>query len=301
MATVWGSFRRWGVDNLKQHLPEILLEASRLLTLPDGSNRNIISLLDTADIAQRSGRTRKEIDILALEQSIVPERYIRNMDALSMKDQITLLQSRVCIVGLGGLGGSVVETLARIGIGAMTVIDGDIFDESNLNRQVLSSEHNLSQTKTAAALEKILTVNSSILIQDHTEKMDEENAVHLLEHADIAVDCLDNIQARFILEKAAKKAGIPMVSAAVAGFSGQITAIFPEDRGLELVYGPEQSLSATRGAETTLGNLAFTVSLVASLECAEVVKILLNKNSDLRNQLLIVDLKEPTFEKIRLL
>ena len=301
MATVWGSFRRWGVDNLKQHLPEILLEASRLLTLPDGSNRNIISLLDTADIAQRSGRTRKDIDILALEQSIVPERYIRNMDALSMKDQITLLQSRVCIVGLGGLGGSVVETLARIGIGAMTVIDGDIFDESNLNRQVLSSEHNLSQTKTAAALEKILTVNSSILIQDYSEKMDEENAVHLLEHADIAVDCLDNIQARFILEKAAKKAGIPMVSAAVAGFSGQITAIFPEDRGLELVYGPEQSLSATRGAETTLGNLAFTVSLVASLECAEVVKILLNKDSDLRNQLLIVDLKEPTFERIRLL
>jgi len=289
------------VDNLKQHLPEILLEASRLLTLPDGSNRNIISLLDTADISQRSGRTRKEIDILALEQSIVPERYIRNMDALSMKDQITLLQSRVCIVGLGGLGGSVVETLARIGIGAMTVIDGDIFDESNLNRQVLSSEHNLSQTKTAAALEKILTVNSSILIQDYSEKMDEENAVHLLEHADIAVDCLDNIQARFILEKAAKKAGIPMVSAAVAGFSGQITAIFPEDRGLELVYGPEQSLSATRGAETTLGNLAFTVSLVASLECAEVVKILLNKDSDLRNQLLIVDLKEPTFERIRLL
>lgn len=288
------------MDSLKQHLTEILLEASRLLTLPDGSNRNIISLPDTADIAQRSGRTRKEIDILALEQSIVPERYIRNMDALSMKDQITLLRSRVCIVGLGGLGGSVVETLARIGVGAMTVIDGDMFEESNLNRQVLSSEHNLSQTKTAAALEKILTVNSSILIQDHTEKMDQENAVHLLEHTDIAVDCLDNIQARFVLEKAAKKAGIPMVSAAVAGFSGQITAIFPEDRGLELVYGPEQSLSATRGAETTLGNLAFTVSLVASLECAEVVKILLNKNSDLRNQLLIVDLKEPTFERIRL-
>jgi molybdopterin/thiamine biosynthesis adenylyltransferase len=288
------------VDSLKQHLTEILLEASRLLTLPDGSNRNIISLPDTADIAQRSGRTRKEIDILALEQSIVPERYIRNMDALSMKDQITLLRSRVCIVGLGGLGGSVVETLARIGVGAMTVIDGDMFEESNLNRQVLSSEHNLSQTKTAAALEKILTVNSSILIQDHTEKMDQENAVHFLEHTDIAVDCLDNIQARFVLEKAAKKAGIPMVSAAVAGFSGQITAIFPEDRGLELVYGPEQSLSATRGAETTLGNLAFTVSLVASLECAEVVKILLNKNSDLRNQLLIIDLKEPTFERIRL-
>ena len=285
---------------MKRHLPEILRERSRLLTLPDGSNRSVISLTDTADIARQSGKTRKEIDILALEHAIVPQRYLRNLDALSMQNQIALLQSRACIVGLGGLGGTVVETLARLGIGAMTVIDGDSFDESNLNRQTLSSEQNLSHTKTAAALEKILTVNSSIQIRAHTENMDEENAVHLLENSDIAVDCLDNISARFVLERAAKKTGIPMVSAAVAGFFGQVTAIFPEDRGLELVYGPESSLSATRGAETGLGNLGFTVSLTASLECAEVVNILLNKNSDLRNQLLIIDLKEHTFERIRL-
>jgi len=300
MAIAWESSHRWEVDNLKRQLSEILLEASRLQTLPNGSKRNIISLPDTADIAQLSGRTRKEVDILALEHDIVPERYIRNMDALSMKDQITLLRSRACIVGLGGLGGTVVETLARIGVGALTVIDGDMFDESNLNRQVLSSEHNLSQSKTVAALEKILTVNSSILVQDHTEKMNEDNAFQLLENADIAVDCLDNIHTRFVLEKAAKKAGIPMVSAAVAGYFGQVTAIFPEDRGLELVYGLEQKLSTTKGAETSLGNLAFTVSLTASLESAEVVKILLHKNSDLRNQLLVIDLKEHAFERIRL-
>ena len=285
---------------MKPPLLEMLGKASRLLTLPDGSKRSTISLLDAADIAQRSGRTRKEIDILALENDIVPERYLRNMNALSIKDQITLLQSRVCVVGLGGLGGTVVERLARIGVGAMTVVDGDVFDESNLNRQAISSEQNLSQTKTAAALENILTINSSILIQDHTKKMDGENAISLLENAHIAIDCLDNIHTRFILEKAAKSAGIPMVSAAVAGYSGQITAIFPQDKGLELIYGPENALSADRGAETALGNLAFTVSLIASLECAEVVKILLNKNSDLRNRLLIVDLQEHTFEQIRL-
>jgi molybdopterin/thiamine biosynthesis adenylyltransferase len=278
----------------------MLSKASRLLTLPDGSRRSVISLLDTADIARRSGRTPKEIDILALECDIVPERYIRNMNALSTRDQITLLESRVCIVGLGGLGGAVVETLARIGVGAMTVVDCDMFDESNLNRQALSSEQNLSQAKTTAALEKILTINSSILIQGHTEKLDQENAVRLLEHTDIAVDCLDNIHTRFVLETAAKKSGIPMVSAAVAGFSGQITAIFPEDKGLERIYGPEESLSATRGAETDLGNLGFTVSLVASLECAEVVHILLNKNSSLRDRLLILDLKEHLFEQVRL-
>lgn len=278
----------------------MLSKASHLLTLPDGSRRSVISLLDTADIARRSGRTPKEIDILALECDIVPERYIRNMNALSTRDQITLLESRVCIVGLGGLGGAVVETLARVGVGAMTVVDCDTFDESNLNRQALSSEQNLSQAKTTAALEKILTINSSILIQGHTEKLEQENAVRLLEHTDIAVDCLDNIHTRFVLETAAKKTGIPMVSAAVAGFSGQITAIFPEDKGLERIYGPEESLSATRGAETDLGNLGFTVSLVASLECAEVVHILLNKNSSLRDRLLILDLKEHLFEQVRL-
>lgn len=285
---------------MKPSLPEMLSKASRHLTLPDGSRRSVISLLGTADIARRSGRTPKEIDILALECDIVPERYIRNMKALSTKDQITLLESRVCIVGLGGLGGTVVETLARIGVGAMTVVDCDTFDESNLNRQALSSEQNLSQAKTTAALEKILTINSSILIQGHTEKLDQKNAVRLLENTDIAVDCLDNIHTRFVLETAAKKTGIPMVSAAVAGFSGQITAIFPEDKGLERIYGPEESLSATRGAETTLGNLGFTVSLVASLECAEVVHILLNKNSSLRDRLLILDLKEHLFEQVRL-
>jgi len=285
---------------MKPSLSEMLSKASRLLTLPDGSRRSVISLLDTADIARRSGRTPKEIDILALECDIVPERYIRNMNALSTRDQITLLESRVCIVGLGGLGGAVDETLARLGVGAMTVVDCDMFDESNLNRQALSSEQNLSQAKTTAALEKILTINSSILIQGHTEKLDQENAVRLLEHTDIAVDCLDNIHTRFVLETAAKKSGIPMVSAAVAGFSGQITAIFPEDKGLERIYGPEESLSATRGAETDLGNLAFTVSLVASLECAEVVHILLNKNSSLRDRLLILDLKEHLFEQVRL-
>lgn len=285
---------------MKLSLSEMLSKASRLLTLPDGSRRSVISLLDTADIARRSGRTPKEIDILALECDIVPERYIRNMNALSTRDQITLLESRVCIVGLGGLGGAVVETLARVGVGAMTVVDCDTFDESNLNRQALSSEQNLSQAKTTAALEKILTINSSILIQGHTEKLEQENAVRLLEHTDIAVDCLDNIHTRFVLETAAKKTGIPMVSAAVAGFSGQITAIFPEDKGLERIYGPEESLSATRGAETDLGNLGFTVSLVASLECAEVVHILLNKNSSLRDRLLILDLKEHLFEQVRL-
>jgi molybdopterin/thiamine biosynthesis adenylyltransferase len=279
---------------------DMLKDAARNQQQPDGRVRQVLSLQDSADITQRSGRTRKEIDILALEHDIIPERYLRNLNILSPSDQVRLLQSRVCVVGLGGLGGTVTETLVRLGIGALTVVDGDCFDESNLNRQLLSSEHNLSQTKTASAVERILTINSATYVQDYNQLMGPDNVTHLLEQADIAVDCLDNIQARFVLEKGAQKAGIPMVSAAVAGFSGQVLTIFPHDRGLEQVYGPPATHSADKGAETTLGNLGCTVSLVASLECAEVVKILLEKETNLRNQLLIIDLSDYTFEKIQL-
>ncbi len=278
---------------------DMLMTAAHNQQQPDGRKRAVLSLQDSADIAQRCGRTRKEIELLALEHDIIPERYLRNLNILSPKDQIRLLQSRACVVGLGGLGGYVIETLARLGVGALTVVDGDYFDETNLNRQLLSSEHNLSQTKTASAVERILTINSAIYVQDYNDSMNPDNVASILEQADIAIDCLDNIQARFVLERAAKEAGIPMVSAAVAGFSGQVLTIFPQDRGLEQVYGPPQTHSADKGAETTLGNLGCTVSLVASLECAEVVKILLKKDTVLRNQLLIIDLTDYTFEKIQ--
>jgi len=280
---------------------DMLMAGARNQQQPDRRDRSVLALQYCADIAQRTGRTRKEIEVLALEHDIIPERYLRNLNILSPADQVGLLQSRACIVGLGGLGGYVTETLARLGVGALTVVDGDCFDETNLNRQLFSSEHNLSQTKTAAAVERILTINSALYVQDYNELMDTENVARLLEQADIAVDCLDNIHSRFVLQKAAKEAGIPMVSAAVAGFSGQVLTIFPEDPGLEQVYGPPGPHAADKGAETTLGNLGCTVSLVASLQCTEVVKILLKKDSDLRNQLLIIDLSDYTFEKIHLI
>jgi molybdopterin/thiamine biosynthesis adenylyltransferase len=114
------------------------------------------------------------------------------------------------------------------------------------------------------------------------------------------VDCLDNIPSRFALEAAAKRAGIPMVSAAIAGISGHVTTIFPEDKGLETIYGPEDQISMAKGAETRLGCLAPGVNLIASLECAEVLKVLLKKDTTLKNRLLVVDLADYTVESLQL-
>ncbi len=91
-----------------------------------------------------------------------------------------------------------------------------------------------------------------------------------------------------------------MPTTAVGGQSGHLTTIFSEDHGLELIFGDPKEATGVQGAEKTLGNLPFAVSVVASLECAEVVRILLQKESPLRNRLLVIDLNDYTFETLRL-
>jgi len=242
---------------------------------------------------------RQQIEIVALENNIVPEHYARNMRFFSVKDQIALLNSHIGVVGLGGLGGAVTEILARMGIGRLTLIDGDEFEESNLNRQFLSRSDLLGFSKAQAAKQRVNLLNPSIACDAHAQYIDESNAIDLLTDPDVIVDCLDNIKTRFIVERAAKQMGIPFVFAAVAGFSGQITSIFPEDPGLQQIFGASED-RPSKGAEASLGTLAPIVTTLASLECSEVVKIILGRGTPLRNQLLIVDLNDNTFEILSL-
>ncbi|MBL0713087.1 MAG: ThiF family adenylyltransferase, partial [Desulfosarcina sp.] len=127
----------------------------------------------------------------------------------------------------------------------------------------------------------------------------DENADGLIEGANVVIDGLDRLDSRLVLQQACRRMEIPLVWAAVAGTSGQLTVIFPEDNGLERLIGEVREDEA-RGAETYLGNLSFTVSALASLEAAEAVKVLLGKGGLLRNRLLLFDLMEPYFEIIEL-
>jgi len=267
---------------------------------PDGATYRSISMAGTSQLALELGVSAREIDISALDRDIVPERYARNMKSFTTRDQKTLLESCVTVVGNGGLGGTVAETLARIGVGSLILIDGDSFEESNLNRQLFSTEALIDQPKAVAAADRITSVNATIQVTHHCCNLEDGNAHKLIAGSDVTADCLDNLPTRFTLQKASQTAGIPMVSAAVGGHSGHLTTIFPEDRGLELIFGPPEEAVNLKGAEQSLGNLPFTVTTVAALECAEIVKIILQKDSPLRNRLLIIDLNDYTFETLRL-
>jgi molybdopterin/thiamine biosynthesis adenylyltransferase len=208
-----------------------------------------------------------------------------------------LLKSHVAVIGQGGLGGTVTEILARIGIGRLTLVDADMFEESNLNRQLLSTVDALGTSKVEAGKKRVQSINPAIEVTAITSYLNSINGVSILSECELAVDCLDSIPSRFDLEEACQYLKIPLVSAAIAGTTGQAMVVFPGDEGLRLVYGEAQK-ATEKGVETRLGTLPYTAVLMAAVECAEVVEIICKQSSSLQNNMLLVDIKNKNMEKI---
>lgn len=279
---------------------EKIIKSANPKEFPDKTFYNSISVKQIMNLSKAFGASGCEIEIMALEHGVVPERYAGNMKTFSPQDQVALLKARVGVVGLGGLGGAVVEILARLGIGILNVIDGDTFEESNLNRQFLSTPKLMAKSKADTAARRIREINPSIAVNHHSQFINEKNGLDLLNRPDVIVDCLDNVKTRFILERFCRQIGSPLVSAAVAGSTGHVTTIYPQDQGLKLIYGDPDKIPS-QGAETSLGTVPYSVTFLAALECAEVVKIIQHKGSLLRNKLLVTDLNDSVFDVINLI
>jgi molybdopterin-synthase adenylyltransferase len=225
-----------------------------------------------------------------------PNRYIRNEQMLSPEENRSLRDFRVAVVGCGGLGGYLIEMLARLGIGHLTVIDGDVFEESNLNRQLLSNMANLGRPKAYVAKEHIGQVNPEIQVDARHVLLTSENAVSLLTGHDLVCDALDEVLSRKVLQSASEKLGIPLVYAAIAGWYAHVATIMPGDRLLDILYPDDNN----KGMETQLGNPSFTPALAASLQVAETLKVLLKKDGILRNRVLVVNTLDHLFDIIDL-
>ena len=267
--------------------------------LQDGETYQGIGIASVIQLSEAFDIVGWRVEKTALENGILPERYIRNQKNISRKEQIRMLGSTVSIVGLGGLGGTLVANLARAGVGTLRIIDGDRFEESNLNRQLFSSVSDLGKSKAEVAGKRIMQINPSIAVSVYNTVMEEKNASELIKGSDVVVDCLDNVNGRFVLEDAARSEGIPLVSAAIGGETGHVTTIFPEDTGLTSVYGKRQK-DGEKSVVRALGTPPHVVSVIASLESAEVLKVLLDRNGILKNRLLIIDLAYYTFETVHL-
>ena len=194
-------------------------------------------------------------------------RYARNIPTLTEAECLALRQKRILVVGCGGLGGHIIDQLARIGVGAIRAVDGDVFDATNLNRQLLSSVPLLGVSKAQAAAEHIARVNPEIAVEAVPVYLTEENAAQLVADCDIVMDALDNISSRKILAAACAEAEIPYVYGAISGWVAQAAVSMPGDMLMEILF-PEEVEIRDKSV------LCFTPALCASLQVSLCVKLL---------------------------
>jgi len=277
-----------------------IAESAESRLAPDGKAYLVVSLKTTSSIADSQGISAKDVEITALKQGIIPCRYLRNIGTIGIEGQIKLLQSTVAVVGAGGLGSTVIELLARQGIGHLIIIDNDRFTEQNLNRQIMSTEGNLGKYKVTVAAKRVKKINSATTVTVFRDRLTTENAQSLLSGAHVVVDGLDNLPSRMAVEQACRQLAIPYVYASIAGFNGQLMTIFPGDVGLSSLYGSFSDTAPEQGIETRIGNPPATAAMIAALQVQEVVKIITGAGTPIRNQILLVDARECAIDRIEL-
>lgn len=220
------------------------------------------------------------------------DRYLRNIPALTEAEQLLLRRKRVLIVGCGGIGGHLVDLLLRIGVGHIRVVDGDIFEVSNLNRQLLSGMPQLGQSKAQAAVYHGVRVNPDVAMEACCEAMTEDNVNALIGGCDAVLDALDNIKSRRILSGACGRAGIPYIFGAICGWVAQAAVSMPGDDLIGILY-PEGTVLKDKSV------LSFTPALCASLQASLCVRLLTGRPVD-TGRLYHFDLLEMEFEAFSL-
>jgi len=252
-----------------------------------GASLWLLAVPAVQQAAHEAGLCVRDVEIAALEAHILPARYQRSLGTVGWEGQLALLRATVGIVGAGGLGGWIIEGLARMGVGRLIVIDGDVFEENNLNRQALATERNLGQPKAEAARQRVAEVNSAVEVVAHCLRVDEAQMAQLLQGAAVLVDALDALPTRLALQRAARTLARPLVHGAIAGFVGQVMTILPGDPGLMGIYGEGQV--PEHGIEVQWGNPAATPMMVAAWQVQEVVKLLTGRGEPLRRRMLFMD------------
>jgi molybdopterin/thiamine biosynthesis adenylyltransferase/rhodanese-related sulfurtransferase len=229
------------------------------------------------------------------------ERYSRHLllPEVGMEGQQKLLDAKVLLLGAGGLGSPAALYLAAAGVGTLGIVDDDVVDVSNLQRQVIHTSDRVGVPKVDSAEEAIRALNPDVKVVKHKLRLGPENIMDVLPGYDIVVDGLDNFPTRYLLNDASVRLEIPVVSAAILGFDGQLSVFKPYDgpcyRCLFPVPPPPE-LAPSCGANGVLGVLPGTMGL---LQATEVIKLILGRGDPLVGRLLMYDALGATVTEVK--
>jgi adenylyltransferase/sulfurtransferase len=231
-------------------------------------------------------------------------RYARHiiLDEVGEEGQLQLLNAKVLVVGAGGLGSPVLFYLAAAGVGTLGVIDFDIVDISNLQRQILHATERVGASKVDSATEAIRAVNPEIDVREHKVRLTAENAAELIAEYDLVADGSDNFTTRYLVNDACHLAGVPLVAGALQRFEGQL-ATFKSHLGggnpcYRCLFPSPPPPGMTPNCETA-GIFGSIAGVIGTAQATEVLKELLGLGESLSGQLLLYDALNTTFRKIR--
>jgi molybdopterin/thiamine biosynthesis adenylyltransferase len=229
------------------------------------------------------------------------ERYSRHLllPEVGIEGQQKLLDAKVLLLGAGGLGSPAALYLAAAGVGTLGIVDDDVVDLSNLQRQVIHSSDRIGVPKVDSAEQTIKALNPDVNVQKYAVRLGAGNIMNILPDYDIVVDGLDNFPTRYLLNDASVRLKIPVVSAAILGFEGQLSVFKPYDgpcyRCLFPVPPPAE-LAPSCGANGVLGVLPGTMGL---LQATEVIKLILGQGDPLIGRLLMYDALAATVSEVK--
>jgi molybdopterin/thiamine biosynthesis adenylyltransferase/rhodanese-related sulfurtransferase len=234
------------------------------------------------------------------------ERYSRHLAIPEVGEagQLRLLDSRVLFVGAGGLGSPAALYLAAAGVGTIAVVDDDLVDRSNLQRQILHTDAAVGTPKVDSARARLEALNPSITVHTHATRLTAENALELLEGYDAVVDGTDNFTARYLINDACVRLGIPNVHGSVFRFEGQVSVFWPGRPGAagpcyRCVY-PEPPPPELAPSCAEAGVLGVLPGVVGLLQAVETIKVLLGIGEPLIGRLLYYDALEPRVRVLEL-
>jgi len=227
-------------------------------------------------------------------------RYSRQviLPEIGAQGQKELGEARVLVVGCGALGSMSSEHLARAGVGHITIIDRDIVELENLQRQILFSEADIGKAKAAAAQEHLKAINSDIQVEGLVEDLNPRNAGGVIKDVDVVVDGTDNMETRYLINDVCVKDSIPWVYGGAVSTYGMSMNIIPEKSPCLICAFPHMPKPGSLPTCDTVGVVNTIPSIVASIQATEVIKILLRKECS--KYLIILDIWSHDFQRIKI-
>ena len=269
------------------------------VTLNELGYTNVVSMDGGFNLWKQQGRSWVSSQILKPEQRNRYERHV-SLPEIGEKGQQKLLDSRVVIIGAGGLGSPAALYLAAAGVGTIGVVDMDTVEESNLQRQILHSTETIGENKVDSAEKTLSTLNPDVNVITYNTRLNKDNAIEIIENYDVVIDGTDNFETRYLINDVSVKTGTPVVHGSIFQYEGQITVFDPKNGPTYRDIFPEPPENGTAPNCTEAGVLGVLPGIVGSIQALETIKLILDIGEGLSGRLIVFDALEMSFHEYKI-